>query len=114
MLLAMIGLYGVISYMVARRHNEIGIRMSLGAGRASILALVLREAAVLLAVGLVIGIIVALATGNAAAAFLFGLKPTDVTTFVLATCGLAGARGVRQWRPSAKVKRHTETRSLGL
>lgn len=88
-LLAMVGLYGVISYMVARRHNEIGIRMSLGADRASILALVLREAAVLLAVGLVIGIGLALATGNAAAAFLFGLKPTDVTTLVLATCSLA-------------------------
>lgn len=88
-LLAMIGLYGVISYMVARRHNEIGIRMSLGANRGDILMLVLQEAAVLLAIGLAIGVILALATGDAATAFLFGLKPRDVRTFVLATCSLA-------------------------
>lgn len=51
--------------------------------------LVLQEAAVLLAIGLAIGVILALAAGDAATAFLFGLKPRDVTTFVLATCSLA-------------------------
>ena len=55
-LLAVIGLYGVISYMVARRRNEIGIRMSLGADRHSIIALVLRESLFLLSIGLTVGI----------------------------------------------------------
>jgi ABC-type antimicrobial peptide transport system permease subunit len=79
--------------------------MSLGADRAAILALVLREAAVLLAVGLVIGIGLALATGNAAAAFLFGLKPTDVTTFGLATCGLAIVAFAASYVPALRASK---------
>ena len=72
--LAAIGLYGVIAYMVARRQNEIGVRMALGADRASVIRLVLREAMMLLAAGLVIGIGLALWAGQAAAKLLFGLK----------------------------------------
>ena len=51
-ILAMVGLYGVISYMVVRRRNEIGVRMALGANRSNILGMVLREAAILLGIGL--------------------------------------------------------------
>jgi putative ABC transport system permease protein len=88
-LLAVIGLYGVISYMVARRRNEIGIRMSLGAGRGSIIALVLRESLLLLAIGLTVGIGLALVVSQAAASLLFGLKPNDAGTLVMATETLA-------------------------
>jgi putative ABC transport system permease protein len=84
-----IGLYGVISYMVARRRNEIGIRMSLGAGRGSIIALVLRESLLLLAIGLTVGIGLALVVSQAAASLLFGLKPNDAGTLVMATETLA-------------------------
>ncbi|HYA98570.1 MAG TPA: ABC transporter permease [Methylomirabilota bacterium] len=86
--LAVIGLYGVISYTGAQRRNEIAIRMAMGAGRGNILRLVLQEAAVLLAAGLVIGTGLALAGGNAAAAMLFGLKPWDIWTFLMAHSGL--------------------------
>jgi putative ABC transport system permease protein len=88
-LLAVIGLYGVISYMVASRRTEIGIRMALGAGQPNILWLVLREASLLLAIGLSIGTAFALAMGRAAASLLFGLKPTDAATFVMALAVLS-------------------------
>ena len=100
--LAVIGLYGVISYMVARRRNEIGIRMSLGAERGSIISLVLREAFWLLAIGLTLGIGLALGASRAATSMLFGLKPYDAATFMAATGTLAviavAASYVPAWR----------------
>jgi ABC-type antimicrobial peptide transport system permease subunit len=87
--LAAIGLYGVIAYMVARRQNEIGVRMALGADRASVVRLVLREAMMLLCAGLTVGIGLALWAGKAAEKMLFGLKPNDATTFVAAALLLA-------------------------
>jgi predicted permease len=76
-LLATLGLYGIISYMVGRRQNEIGVRMALGADHARVIRLVLREATLLLAVGLVMGTAIVLLAGRAAASMLFGLKPYD-------------------------------------
>jgi len=87
--LAMIGLYGVISYMVIRRRNEIGLRMALGANRGDILVMVLREAAILLGIGLAIGTGLALAAGTAAASMLYGLKPRDPLTLGTAIAGMA-------------------------
>ncbi len=87
--LAVIGLYGVISYMVARRTNEIGIRMALGANGAGIVRLILREAMLLLAVGLVIGAALALAAARTAKSMLFGLKPYDPATLAFAVISLA-------------------------
>ena len=87
--LAMIGLYGVISYLVIRRSSEIGLRMALGANRADILVMVLREAAILLGFGLAIGSGLALAAGNAAASMLFGLKPRDPLTLAAAIGAMA-------------------------
>jgi len=86
--LATIGLYGVIAYMVARRTNEIGIRMALGAAPRQILAMVLREASKLLAVGVAVGVVLSLAAGKSAATLLFGLKPYDPATLVAAAAGL--------------------------
>ena len=86
--LAMVGIYGIISYMVVRRRNEIGVRIALGAGKANILGMILREALALLAIGLVAGTGLAAAAGSAARAMLFGLKPIDPLTLVLAAGGL--------------------------
>jgi predicted permease len=88
-LLATLGLYGVISYMVARRQNEIGVRMALGADRVRVVRLILREAVWLLAVGLVFGIAIALAAGRFAATLLFGLKPYDPVSMIAGVALLA-------------------------
>jgi predicted permease len=79
-LLATVGLYGVISYLVTQRRNEIGIRMAVGAGRPQILTMVFRESAGLLAVGLTAGAVLALAGGPAVRSMLFNLKPNDPAT----------------------------------
>ena len=76
--LATIGLYGVMSYTVVRRRNEIGIRMTLGADRREIVAMVMGEAARLVGWGLGAGLVLALAGGRAARALLFGLQPHDI------------------------------------
>jgi predicted permease len=83
--LATVGLYGVISYMVARRRGEIGIRIALGANRSEIVRLVIREATLLLVAGLVIGAALAAGTAQTASSLLYGLRPTDPLTMALAT-----------------------------
>jgi putative ABC transport system permease protein len=87
-LLATIGLYGVMSYMVARRRNEIGIRMALGADRALVVRLVLREAIVLLGAGTIVGLVLAAAAARATASLLFGLRPGDPATLAAAVAVL--------------------------
>jgi predicted permease len=94
--LACIGLYGVLAYNVARRTQEIGIRMALGAARSGILRMVLREALLLAAVGIAIGIPCALAANHLLISMLFGLKPTDplilsVVTAILLSVAMAAA-----------------------
>ena len=88
-LLATIGLYGVMSYMVVRRTNEIGIRMALGADRPEVVRMMLREAGIFLGVGVGIGTVLALAAGKAAASLLFNLRPYDPPTLAVAIGALA-------------------------
>jgi predicted permease len=83
--LAGIGLYGVMAYGVARRTNEIGLRLALGAHRATILGMVLRETMVLTAIGIAIGLPAAIAAGPLAKSQLFGLTASDPPTLGLAT-----------------------------
>jgi len=87
--LAMIGLYGVVSYMVTRRRNEIGVRVALGANPRQIVSMILGESASLLGIGLGIGLVLAIAAGSAARALLFGLRPSDPATLALALASLA-------------------------
>ena len=82
--LAAVGLYGVMAFMVARRTREIGIRMALGAERSQVLTLVLREVAVLLALGIALGMPGAMGIGTLAKAQLFGLSPLDPVSLGLA------------------------------
>ena len=87
--LATVGLYGVISYMVARRKNEIGIRVALGADRMNIVRLVIREAAILLCVGLVIGIALTASGARVTKSLLYGLEGHDPWTIASAVGLLA-------------------------
>ncbi len=111
-LLATIGLYGVISYMVARRRNEIGIRMALGADRGRVLALIMREAGVLLALGLLIGTVLALASTRAAASLLYGLKPHDPLALALAAVSLAAVSVTASYLPAVRATRIHPTEAL--
>lgn len=103
--LATIGLYGVMSYMVARRQNEIGIRMALGADAIGVMRLVLSEAATLVAIGLAVGTALALATGTAARSMLFGLQPYDPLTLTMALVLLAGVALAASYVPARRAAR---------
>jgi predicted permease len=86
--LASIGLYGVMAYTVARRTREIGVRMALGAERRSVLWLVLREVSLLAAIGILVGLPLAIGLGKYVQSQLFGLEPTDPLTLFVATATL--------------------------
>ena len=87
--LAMVGLYGIVSYMVTRRRNEIGIRMAMGADKRSILWMILLEAMGLLGAGLAIGIVLVLGAGGVAQAMLYGIKANDRVSMALAVAVLS-------------------------
>src|SRR5262249_3935429 len=80
LLLAAIGSYGVLAYMVTERRREFGIRMALGADRASVLKMILRQGLTLAAVGIVAGLIASFAMSRVLTSMLFGVKPTDPAT----------------------------------
>ena len=101
--LAMTGLYGVMSYTVTQRTTEIGIRMALGAQRTEITAMILGKAATLLAAGLVLGAGLSLAVASAAGALLFGLKPRDPSTLAGAALLLAVVTVVASLVPSMRA-----------
>jgi predicted permease len=105
MLISAVGLYGVMSYLVVRRTNEIGVRIALGATRGSILALVLRQASKLLAISSAAGLVLTLAATGAAKSILFGLKPYDAATLVLATALLAGVTAAASYLPARRAAR---------
>jgi predicted permease len=112
LLLASIGLYGVISYTIARRTNEIGIRMALGAARPAILAMVLRETLLLVLAGVAIGVPAALALGRLVASTLFGLSPRDPMTLTAATVILLGVSLVAGAIPGARATKVDPTEAL--
>jgi ABC-type antimicrobial peptide transport system permease subunit len=98
--LATLGLYGVISYMVARRRGEIGVRMALGADRPAVLALVMREAGLLMAIGIAAGIVLVLGAGRGASAMLYGLRPYDPASIGMAAGLLAVIALAASWVPA--------------
>jgi predicted permease len=103
--LAMVGLYGVISFLVARRRNEIGIRLALGAERGQVVAMVMREAGRLLAIGVVTGVALSLVAGRGAQSLLFGLKPYDPVTLFAAAVLLALIAAAASFLPARRASR---------
>ncbi|MFI5092671.1 MAG: ABC transporter permease [Candidatus Acidiferrum sp.] len=105
LLLAMIGLYGALSYLVAQRQPEFGIRMALGAPRSSILRLVMRDVIIVLAGGLTAGVCLALATVGVLKKMLFGLAPHDAFTFIAAIGLLSAVAIVAGYIPARRAMR---------
>ena len=101
--IACVGLYGTISYAVARRTGEIGIRMALGARRGPVVWMVLREVCILAGIGLVIGLPIALGTSKFIQSFLFGMKHNDPTALVSAVMIMIGAALVAGCVPATKA-----------
>jgi ABC-type antimicrobial peptide transport system permease subunit len=81
-ILALVGVYGVMSFVITQRTSEFGLRVAMGANRADVLGLVLRSAVKLAATGLAIGLILSLAASRVMASMLFELKPTDTLTYI--------------------------------
>jgi putative ABC transport system permease protein len=111
-LIATIGLYGVMSYTVARRRNEIGIRMALGADRRDVVRMVMREAGTLLAAGVIVGTVLAVAAGRTAATLLFGLRPSDPPTLALAAAGLGAVALLASYLPALRASKLEPTEAL--
>ena len=111
-LLATIGLYGVMAYMVERRRNEIGIRIALGADRRTVVAMVMREALTLLAAGLAVGGMAAVGAARWARTLLFGLTPGDPATLVMAAVALSAVAALASYVPAWRASRLEPTAAL--
>jgi putative ABC transport system permease protein len=103
MLLAAVGLYGVMAYGVAQRTGEIGVRIALGAKKGNVLRLILQEAAVLVLVGLAVGLPLALTLGRLVASMLFNLNPSDPATILGAAAILACAALAAAYLPARRA-----------
>jgi putative ABC transport system permease protein len=103
--LAMIGVYGVMSYSVAQRRSELGIRMAIGAERRNILALVVKQGSTLAAIGLAIGLAIALGVTRTLASFLYGVSTFDQTIFIGVTVSLALAALAASYGPALRATR---------
>jgi predicted permease len=104
-LLAAVGLFGLMSYSVARRTNEIGIRMALGARSQDVLTLVMRESMTLVIVGIVIGLAVALGASRLVKTLLFGLAPTDVFSLMTAILVMIAVSAFAGYLPARRASR---------
>jgi predicted permease len=103
LLVACIGLFGLMSYSVARRTNEMGIRMALGAERGDVVRLVMSESLVLVLIGVVVGLVASLAASRLIASLLFGLSATDPVTIVLAVLLMIGVSAFAGYLPARRA-----------
>jgi ABC-type antimicrobial peptide transport system permease subunit len=112
LLLAMMGLYGVTAYSVVQRRGEIGIRMALGAQRKAVLWLVMRDVALMLGLGTVVGAAAALALARLVASLLFGVQANDPATMGTAAIGLAIAAVAAAYLPARRASLLDPMRAL--
>jgi macrolide transport system ATP-binding/permease protein len=110
--IAGVGLYGSVSYSVARRTSEIGIRMALGSQRGKVIGMVLREVSLLAAAGLAVGIVAALATSKLVESFLYGIKGDDPFSLFTAALILLGACFLGAFTPAWRASRIDPTVAL--
>jgi predicted permease len=105
LVVAAIGLFGLMSYNVSRRTNEIGIRMALGAERKTVLGMVMSESMVLVVVGAVIGLAIALAAGRLVTALLYGVAATDTVSMVIAIVTMILVAAAAGYLPARRASR---------
>ncbi|MGH7551570.1 MAG: ADOP family duplicated permease [Longimicrobiales bacterium] len=111
-LLAMVGVHGVLSYTVAQRAPEVGIRMALGASRAEVIRMVVREGAGLAALGTILGLVGALAGSRALSALVFGVSTRDAATFGVVTAAVLSVAVLAAWLPARRAARTEPMQSL--
>jgi ABC-type antimicrobial peptide transport system permease subunit len=105
LLLAAVGTYGVLSYMVAERRREIGIRVALGATRSHVLTGIMKQGLRVTALGIAIGLALALAVNRLMASLLFGVQPTDIVTTALVITTITAVAAVASWLPAWRASR---------
>jgi ABC-type antimicrobial peptide transport system permease subunit len=105
LVLASIGLFGLMSYSVARRTNEIGIRMALGARKGDVLRLVMGESMTLVIIGIVVGVAASLAASRLVTSLLYGLAATDVATLAAAMVVLGTVSAIAGYLPARRATR---------
>jgi predicted permease len=103
LLLAAIGIFAVMANLVAERHREIGVRLTLGASREHILRMILRRAAILTGVGVTLGIVMAAALARMVANLLFGVRPGDPAVFVTTTVSIIAVALFASWAPARRA-----------
>jgi ABC-type antimicrobial peptide transport system permease subunit len=103
MLVSMVGVYGTMAYAVRQREREIAIRMAMGARRGHVVGMFLREGAVVILTGLLLGLSGALAAGRLLESQLFGVQPGDPTTIAAAVAVLGGVALAAVWWPSRRA-----------
>jgi putative ABC transport system permease protein len=103
LLLAAIGIYGLLAHMVGQRCREIGLRMALGAGRADILKLILHQGVVLAGAGAIGGVILAAATASMMASLLYGVRPHDPAIFLLVPLLLLAVAALASYIPARRA-----------
>jgi ABC-type antimicrobial peptide transport system permease subunit len=112
LLIAAVGMFGVLAFQVARRTNELGVRMVLGATRWSVMGLVLRDVVAMLVPGIAIGAGLSLMVTGFTRSMLFGLTPADPASFVVAASVLTSAALIAGWLPARRASRVELTNAL--
>jgi putative ABC transport system permease protein len=103
MVLAVLGIYGVVAYSVRERRHELGIRMALGAREGQVIGLVVAQGVRLAAIGLAIGFSIALLGGRLLSAMLFGVSPEDLTTYEIVSVALMAVAAMASWVPARRA-----------
>jgi putative ABC transport system permease protein len=105
LLLAAVGTYGVLSYMVTERRREIGVRMALGASRSSVIRLVMKQGLQATVIGVIVGVAGAFAANRMIASLLFGVQPTDAATMAAVIATISTVAAVACWLPGWRASR---------
>jgi ABC-type antimicrobial peptide transport system permease subunit len=112
LLLAAVGLYGIVAYLVGQRTREIGVRVALGAGRRDVLRLVVGDGMRPVAVGMAIGLLLAAGATRLLTSFLFGVSPLDAFTFVVGAAILAAVALAASYLPARRAAATDPVRAL--